>query len=92
MKKLLILLFITFFFSTNIFAKALDQKNELKKIYEAGGISKVEYEKAIEFLENPEKNKKKKMFFNEKKDNVSKKISKIMKVKKKSTLKNRKIR
>jgi hypothetical protein len=32
-------------------AKSLDQKKiELKKIYEAGGISKIEYEKAKEFL------------------------------------------
>ena len=34
-------------------AKTIDQKKEeLKKIYKAGGISKVEYEKAIDFLEN----------------------------------------
>jgi len=32
-------------------AKSLDQKKtELKKIYEAGGISKIEYEKAKVFL------------------------------------------
>ena len=40
-------------------AKTIDQKKEeLKKIYEAGGISKVEYEKSIEFLENPKEEKK----------------------------------
>ena len=44
-------------------AKTIDQKKEeLKKIYEAGGISKVEYEKSIEFLENDtEKVKKSKI-------------------------------
>ena len=36
-------------------AKTIDQKKEeLKKIYEAGGISKLEYEKGIESLEKPE--------------------------------------
>ena len=29
------------------------KKKELKEIYEAGGITKVEYQKAIEFLEKP---------------------------------------
>ena len=47
--------FLIFFFIFGIIftvnAKTLDQKKkELKKIYEAGGISKVEYEKAKEFL------------------------------------------
>ena len=47
-------------------AKTLEQKKtELKNIYEAGGISKVEYDKAFEFLEEPEKKEKKtkKQFF-----------------------------
>ena len=56
-------------------AKTIDQKKEeLKKIYEAGGISKVEYEKAIEFLENDnEKVKKdKKKSFSLKSKNLKK--------------------
>ncbi len=58
--NLLILLVIISF--TNILhAKTLDQKKEdLKKIYKAGGISKVEYEKGKEFLENLENKDKKK--------------------------------
>ena len=51
------------FITSSVFAKTLDQKkNDLKKVYEAGGISKIEYNKALEFLEKPknEKNTKKK--------------------------------
>ena len=41
-------------------AKTIDQKKEeLKKIYEAGGISKLEYEKGIESLEKPKRQNKK---------------------------------
>ena len=55
MKKSLVLLVVTFFISTTLLAKTLDQKkDELKKIYEAGGITKVEYDKALEFFEEPE--------------------------------------
>ena len=58
MKKLLILLVFSFFITTNLFAKTLEErKDELQNVYEAGGISKVEYKKAIEFLENPEEKK-----------------------------------
>ena len=47
------------FITSSVFAKTLDQKkNELKKVYEAGGISKIEYEKALEFLEKPKDQKK----------------------------------
>ena len=54
MKKLLLLIALIALLSTNTQAKTLDQKkDELKKIYEAGGISKVEYEKAKEFLAKP---------------------------------------
>ena len=63
----LFLLFIT----SSVFAKTLDQKkNDLKKAYEAGGISKIEYNKALEFLEKPkkEKNTKKKVSFKKNKD------------------------
>ena len=72
MKKFLVLLVATFFIFTNLFAKTLDQKKkELEKIYEAGGISKTEYKKAIKFLENPKKNenKEKKVFSLKKKNN-----------------------
>ena len=57
-------------------AKTIDQKKEeLKKIYEAGGISKVEYEKAIEFLEkdNEKVKKDKKKSFSLKSKNSKKK-------------------
>ena len=45
MNKLLILLAFALLLSTNTHAESLDQKkDEIKKIYEAGGISKSEYE------------------------------------------------
>ena len=57
---LLVIFSVLITFSVN--AKNIDQKKEeLKKIYEAGGISKVEYEKSIEFLENPKNKKKSKL-------------------------------
>ena len=60
MKKLITLLIFTLLITTNLFAKTLEEKkDELKKIYEAGGISKVEYNKAVEFLEKPEEKEKK---------------------------------
>ena len=58
MKKLISYFLISLFISSSVAAKTLEQKkDELKKIYEAGGISKIEYEKSIEFLENPKKEK-----------------------------------
>ena len=66
MKSLITLIIFTLLITTNLFAKSLEQKkDELKKIYEAGGISKIEYKKAVEFLENPkeEEEKKKKQAF-----------------------------
>ena len=58
MSVLLISLFICF----GAWAKSLEQKKlELKKIYEAGGVTKAEYKKAQVFLENfEEKTKEKK--------------------------------
>ena len=57
MSSLLISLFICF----GAWAKSLEQKKvELKKIYKAGGISKAEYNKAQDFLENFEEKLKKK--------------------------------
>lgn len=60
MKKQIVLLIFTLLITTNLFAKTLEEKkDELKKIYKAGGISKVEYKKAVEFLEKPEEKEKK---------------------------------
>ena len=62
MSRLIILLIISFFIDANVQAKTLDQKkSELKKVYEAGGISKTEYKKGIEFLENSNENEKDKI-------------------------------
>tara|TARA_Y100000590_G_scaffold73633_1_gene81136 strand:- start:203 stop:1069 length:867 start_codon:yes stop_codon:yes gene_type:complete len=61
MKNVIGILLISLFMCFGSLAKTLEQKKtELKKIYEAGGISKVEYYKAFEFLEEPEKKEKKK--------------------------------
>ena len=74
----IILIIILCLFSTFSIAqsKTIDQKKEeLKKIYKAGGISKVEYEKSIKFLENPKEvkksNSKKKFSFKKNKENKS---------------------
>ena len=57
MKKVLSILLISLFVCSGAWAKNLEKKKtELKKIYEAGGISKIEYKKAVDFLENPEEN------------------------------------
>ena len=59
MRRFFVCLILSVLISFSAVAKTIDQKKEeLKKIYEAGGISKVEYEKSIEFLENPTKEKK----------------------------------
>ena len=75
MSILLISLFICF----GALAKTLDQKKvELKKIYEAGGITKTEYKKAQDFIENFEektKEKKSKQTFDLSKKKKSKKKS-----------------
>ena len=76
MRRFFVCLILSVLISLSAVAKTIDQKKEeLKKIYEAGGISKIEYEKSIEFLENPTeettKNKKKNFSFksNKKKKN-----------------------
>ena len=55
-------LLISLFICVGAWAKSLDQKQEeLKKIYEAGGVTKSEYNKAQDFLQNfEEKTKEKK--------------------------------
>ena len=59
MIKYIIYTIFLLFITSSVFAKTLDQKkNELKKVYEEGGISKIEYEKALEFLEKPKDSKK----------------------------------
>ena len=81
MGKFIFFLILSFQISFGVVAKTIDQKkDELKKIYEAGGISKVEYEKSIEFLENPKKevksNSKKKFSIKSKKNNSKKLFAK----------------
>ena len=76
MRKFFVCLILSVLISFSAVAKTIDQKKEeLKKIYEAGGISKVEYEKSIKFLENPEEekksNSKKKFSFKTNKENKS---------------------
>ena len=59
MRRFFVCLILSVLISFGAVAKTIDQKKEeLKKIYEAGGISKVEYEKSIDFLENSTKEKK----------------------------------
>ena len=61
MKKVMSSLLISLFICFGAWAKSLEQKKvELKKIYEAGGITKSEYNKAQDFLENFEEKKKEK--------------------------------
>ena len=61
MRKVMSILLISLFVCFGAWAKTLDQKKtELKKIYEAGGISKIEYNKAQGFLENSEEKTKEK--------------------------------
>ena len=56
MRKFVFCLILSVLISFGAVAKTIDQKKEeLKKIYQAGGISKIEYEKSIEYLENPKK-------------------------------------
>ena len=82
MKKVMSILLISLFICFGVLAKTLDQKKvELKKIYEAGGITKTEYKKAQYFLENFEEKTK------EKKSKQTFDLSKKKKSKKKSTSK-----
>ena len=72
MKKFIFTLFLTFLVCFGALAKTLEQKKTaLKKIYESGGISKIEYNKAQESLKNSEekiKEKKSKTFILGKKE------------------------
>ena len=79
------IMLISLFMCFGAWAKTLDQKElELKKIYEAGGITKAEYKKAQDFLENFEEKAK------EKKSKQTFDLSKKKKSKTKSTSKKNK--
>ena len=53
MKNILIFFLIFFSYSLSVFAKTIEQKkSEIKKVYEAGGMSKVEFNKAITHVSN----------------------------------------
>ena len=74
MKKYLNIILTSFFLCFGAEAKNLEQKKlELKKIYEAGGITKVEYNKSQDFIKNSEEKtkeeKSKKSFHLSKKEN-----------------------
>ena len=59
MKKYLSIVLTSFFLCFGAEAKNLEQKKlELKKIYEAGGITKVEYNKSQDFIKNSEEKTK----------------------------------
>jgi len=93
MKKVMSSLLISLFICVGAWAKSLDQKQEeLKKIYEAGGITKAEYNKAQDFLEKSEektKEKKSKPTFDlsNKKSKIKSILKKKDKDKEKITLK-----
>jgi hypothetical protein len=80
-----LMLFLVFVFVNGIEVRAEDikKKEKLKKIYEAGGITKIEYNKAQNFLENFEEKTK------EKKSKPSFDLSKKKKSKKKSKKKDK---
>ena len=77
MRKFIFCIILLVFISFGAVAKTIDQKkDELKKIYEAGGISKIEFEKANNFLEEAAKEEKKiKKSLSLKKDKKKKKIN-----------------
>jgi len=93
MKKVMSSLLISLFICFGAWAKSLEQKQvELKKIYEAGGITKAEYNKAQDFLEKSEektKEKKSKPTFDlsNKKSKIKSILKKKDKDKEKITLK-----
>ena len=59
MKMFVSFMLIVLFVPLGVWSKTLDQKKlELKKIYEAGGITKVEYNKSQDFIKNSEEKTK----------------------------------
>ena len=86
MKKILIFLAFTVLLSVSAQAKTLDEKkDELKKIYESGGISKSEYEAIKQKFSSKEKKeldkKKIKKTFSIRNKNSQKKLEKKLQVK-----------
>ena len=74
MRRFFVCLILSVLISFGAVAKTIDQKKEeLKKIYEAGGISKVEFEKANSFLEATKEEKKIKKSLSLNKDKKKKK-------------------
>ena len=60
MNKLELKIIFIILLATNVQAKTLEKKkDEIKKIYQDGGISKVEYRKSLEFLEKSDDQEKK---------------------------------
>ena len=52
------IIFISILFCTNLAAKTLEQKKiDLKKAYESGAITKIEYDNSKDFLKNSDKDK-----------------------------------
>ena len=69
-------LLISFFVSNSLIAKTLEQKKiDLKKAFEAGAITKTEFKRAEDFLENSGKKeqKEKSKYFNSNKEKDKKK-------------------
>ena len=59
MKSFVLKIIFIILLATNVQAKTLEQKkDEIKNIYQDGGISKVEYEKSLEFLEKSDDQRK----------------------------------
>ena len=87
MKKFIFSLILSLLISFSTFAKTIEQKkDELQKIYKAGGISKIEYQKAVKFLEksteDEKKEKKKKQSFSLKNQSKEKDKDKDKNIKK----------
>ena len=77
-------LLISFFVSNSLIAKTLEQKKiDLKKAFEAGAITKTEFKRAEDFLENSGKKeqKEKSKYFNSNKEKDKKKnlVNKLLK-------------
>ena len=65
--KIWVYILLISLFATNVFAKTFEQKKaNLKKAYEAGAITKIEYNKSKDYLKNSDNKKKKKIKKNSK--------------------------
>jgi leucyl aminopeptidase len=84
MKINLFIFFLVVLLAFEVQAKTLEQKKaEIKKIYQTGAISKLEYESAIEYIEKPKEKDKKieKSLLSKKNRNKSYDISNFLKKK-----------